>query len=82
MGFSRKKSEEALVVAFESTASALAFADAAKAAGLSGRLVPIPRTLSAGCGMAWRDSKDARNLVESILESEDIDDARIVVMKA
>lgn len=75
-----KKTEEALVVAFDSTASALVFQSRAGDFDLEGRLVPVPRSLSSGCGMAWRDNLDARPHVEELLADESIDDARIVVM--
>lgn len=44
-----------VVVSFHTTTDALAFKAAAEQAGLGGRLAPIPRQLSAGCGMAWRE---------------------------
>ena len=69
-----------LVVAFDSTASALAFASSAKSC-LSGRLIPVPRSLSAGCGIAWRESLGSKDLIESLIQEEGIDDARIVQMK-
>ena len=72
---------ETLVVAFESTASALAFGTAAEAATLPGRLFPIPRSLSAGCGIAWRGEPAHRAAVESVLKAEGIDDAQIVIME-
>lgn len=77
---SRKRKEKALVVVFDSTASALAFSSAAGQAGLEGRLFPVPRSLSAGCGIAWRDDPSRRDLAESVIASEGIEDARIVVM--
>ena len=80
MRANRKKSVEALVVAFDSTASALAFDSAAKRAELSGRLCPVPRSLSVGCGLAWRGDPAAQPQVQSLIDAEDIDDARIVVM--
>lgn len=80
MRFAFGKTERALVVAFDSTASALAFDDAAKAAGVPGRLFPVPRSLSAGCGMAWRGDPSLRPQVEELVASEDIDDAHIVEM--
>ena len=76
----RSKRNETLVVAFGSTASALAFSSAAGQAGLEGRLFPVPRSLSAGCGIAWRDDPSRRDLAESVIVSEGIEDARIVVM--
>lgn len=43
------------VASFHTTTDALAFKEAAVHEGLSGRLAPIPRQLSAGCGIAWRE---------------------------
>lgn len=40
------------VASFHTTTDALAFKQAAVGEGLRGRLAPIPRQLSAGCGMA------------------------------
>ena len=74
------KAEEVLVVAFDSTASALSFAATARSLGLAGRLIPVPRALSAGCGMAWREQPSNRPKVEALLVQEDIDDARLVLM--
>lgn len=76
----RKPKQETLVVVFDSTASALAFSNAADDAGLGGRLFPVPRSLSAGCGIAWRDDPAARALAESLVASMGIDDARVIVM--
>ena len=77
----RLSGEEALVVAFDSTASALAFASAAPGAQLEGRLIPVPRTLSAGCGMAWRELPANRAQVEALICAQDIDDAQLVLMR-
>ncbi|MGL4736006.1 MAG: DUF3343 domain-containing protein [Cellulosilyticaceae bacterium] len=43
------------VVTFKTTTQAMAFEEAAKAAGFGGRLIPLPRAIGAGCGLAWRD---------------------------
>lgn len=42
------------VASFHTTSDALAFQQAAFDHNLTGRLSPVPRQLSAGCGMAWR----------------------------
>lgn len=44
-----------VVVSFHTTTDALSFKQAAIGAGWKGRLAPIPRQLSAGCGMAWKE---------------------------
>lgn len=61
-----------LVIAFDTTAAALAFEAAAPAAGLTGRLIPVPTAITAGCGLAWRDDPASRNAARALLEQEGI----------
>ena len=50
----RVKSEK-VIVTFPTTTQAMKMEKAARACGAPGRLIPVPREISAGCGMAWRD---------------------------
>ena len=43
--------EERCVVTFRTTTGAMAMECSCKAAGVPGRLIPVPRTITAGCGM-------------------------------
>lgn len=56
------------VVAFPSTTQAVMMEHKARDQGLLGRLIPVPRQISAGCGMAWcgriEDSEKTRALLE------------------
>lgn len=61
-----------LVIAFDTTAAALAFDAGAPAAGLTGRLIPVPTAITAGCGLAWRDDPASRNAARALLEQEGI----------
>ena len=45
--------ERRLVVAFHTTHDAMAFEEYCHAHGAQGRLIPLPREISAGCGLAW-----------------------------
>ena len=45
--------ERRLIVAFHTTHDAMAFEDFCVARGVPGRLIPLPRQISAGCGLAW-----------------------------
>ena len=40
-------------MAFHTTHDAMAFEDYCHAQGAQGRLIPLPREISAGCGLAW-----------------------------
>ena len=43
-----------IVLSFGSTVAAMAWEKRCAEAGIPGRLIPLPRELSAGCGLAWR----------------------------
>ena len=45
--------ERRLIVAFHTTHDAMAFEDHCLSRGAEGRLIPLPREISAGCGLAW-----------------------------
>ena len=77
----KKECEEVLVVTYATTASAFAFKTCALQYQLEGRLIPVPRLLSAGCGMAW--SEPARNAarLEDMLAHEGLDYERVVPMR-
>ena len=42
------------VLSFRTPAEAMAWEKHCLAAGIPGRLIPLPREISAGCGLAWR----------------------------
>lgn len=66
-----------LVVAFDSTAAALAFEAAAGNTELTGRLIPVPTSITAGCGLAWREAPAHRPAVEQLLTELSIQDATL-----
>jgi hypothetical protein len=53
------------VIAFKNTTDAMAFEKIAKCEGFTGRIIPVPVSITAGCGLAWRE--DIANK-ESLLE--------------
>ena len=61
------------VASFHTTTDALAFKHAAVREGLRGRLAPIPRQLSAGCGMAWLEPGAAPAQLEALAQRSDIE---------
>ena len=48
-----RRRERRLIVAFYTTHDAMAFEDFCLSRGAEGRLIPLPREISAGCGLAW-----------------------------
>ncbi|QKF07887.1 DUF3343 domain-containing protein [Berryella wangjianweii] len=62
-----------VVITFHTHTDAIACQAACKAAGVEGRLVTIPRDLSAGCGYAWRCALDQRAESERVLADAGIE---------
>lgn len=56
-----------LIVTFSSTTQAIAGEKCLKAAGLPGRIIPVPRQISAACGLSWKAPTDARPRIEQAL---------------
>ena len=48
-----RQKKPALVVTFAATTDAMAMERICKETGAGGRLIPVPRVISAGCGLAW-----------------------------
>lgn len=64
-----RKKERKLVVTFHTTADAMAMEEACKAKNVQGRLIPVPRTISAGCGLAWCAGTECREALKMVMES-------------
>ena len=47
------KKEMKLIITFHTTTEAMAMEKVCKEAGADGRIIPVPRAISAGCGLAW-----------------------------
>ena len=61
---------EKCVVSFPTTSAAMAMEAACRAAGLPGRLIPLPRSISAGCGLCWAGPRSSREALEDLVVRE------------
>ena len=55
-----RQKKKALVVTFAATADAMAMERYCNEHQLPGRLIPIPREIHAGCGLAWKTLPDEK----------------------
>ena len=62
-----------LVVTFHTTAAAIGMEKLCAACGLAGRLIPVPRALTADCGMAWRAETAMRAALEALAAAEGLE---------
>ena len=68
-----REKQERFVVTFATTTGAMAMERACRAAGLPGRLIPVPRSITAGCGMCWSAPPDAGQELEALVIREKLD---------
>ena len=61
-----------LVVTFDATAAAMAAEKYCLERGVPGRLIPVPREITAGCGLAWKAEVDQEEAGTAALEAAGI----------
>jgi len=69
-----RRKELRLVVTFHTTADAMAMERCCRDAGIAGRLIPVPRELSAGCGLAWSSAPEDRDAVRAAMDRAGIEE--------
>ena len=76
-----RKKEKRLIAAFYTAHDAMAFEEFCQEAGAEGRLIPLPREISAGCGLAWSAPPDEEGKVRELLQSAGITAQHLVVLE-
>ena len=56
-----------LIITFATTTQAMAVEAFCQARGLPGRLIPVPREITAGCGLSWKAKPEEEELLVSAL---------------
>lgn len=72
----RKKTLK-LIVTFHTTADAMAMEKACKEHKVSGRLIPVPRTISAGCGLSWCAGLDELEQIKAVMKTVGIEEEAV-----
>ena len=68
----RQKTKK-LFVTFHTTAASMAMEKYCRAAGIEGRLTPVPRALTADCGIAWCSEPECRAAIEALLSEHGLE---------
>lgn len=64
-----------LVVAFHTTAAAMATEALCRRLGLAGKLISVPRQVTSDCGMAWSAPPELREMLKSRLAESGVETA-------
>lgn len=79
---SLRKKKPAFVIAFDATSQAMAADRYLTKNNLPGRLIPVPREITAGCGFAWKAEPDAQDRLMEALKKEGIQWASTHVLES
>ena len=55
-----REKKDTLVVTFQTTTQAMAAEKFCLERGLPGRIIPVPREITAGCGLSWKAAPEDR----------------------
>ena len=66
------RKEMKLVITFHTTTDAMAMEQICKKAGADGRIIPVPRSVTAGCGLAWCASPDSEDALVALMKDEGV----------
>ena len=58
------------IVTFHTTSAAMEMEDVCREENLNGRLIPLPKCISADCGLAWCSDIKESGSVEKLLEEK------------
>lgn len=66
------KRENRLVITFHTTTEAMAMEALCKKLGADGRMIPVPSSISAGCGLAWSAKPESEMALRLLMEENAI----------
>ena len=61
-----------LIISFDTTTVAMAVDALCRQEGIPGRIIPLPKEVSAGCGLSWRTEISQRPVMEALFQRENI----------
>ena len=65
-----REKKDTLVVTFKTTTQAMAAEKFCQSNGLPGRIIPVPREITAGCGLSWKAApEDQEALTKAFTEA-------------
>lgn len=64
-----RQKKPTLIITFASTTQAMAVEKYCMENGLPGRIIPVPREITAGCGLSWKAAPEDQQTLTATLQS-------------
>lgn len=56
------------IVTFQTTTAAMAFESLCERKNIPGRLIPVPKEISSGCGLAWCVEYESAGVIDDLIK--------------
>jgi hypothetical protein len=66
-----------LVITFNTTTEAMAMEDLCKSRHAPGCMIPVPQSISAGCGLCWCAQPDDRETLQALMQEAGLEPENI-----
>ena len=76
-----REKKPAFIIAFDETTQAMATDKFCTKHALPGRLIPVPRDITAGCGLAWKAAPEEKEILLDALRREGIEWASTYILE-
>ncbi|MDT3843991.1 MAG: DUF3343 domain-containing protein [Bacillota bacterium] len=76
-----REKKDYIILTFSTTRSAMRFEAFAAEKGIPGRTIPVPREISAGCGIAWRMDVGAYGNCRETIRSGGISPEKVTAVR-
>lgn len=73
-----RENKERIIIAFHTTSDAILMERLCKENAVKGRLIPVPREISAGCGLAWCSGPGEEEQLKAIMKQAGISEKQMV----
>ena len=67
-----RQKKPTLIITFATTTQAMAMEKFCAEQGLPGRIIPVPREITAGCGLSWKADPSQKDQLEEALKGSDM----------
>ena len=68
-----REKKEKIILTFHTTSESMRVEKIFKEYGIEGRLIPVPRKISAGCGIAWCSDIELKEKIMEVIEEKKIE---------
>ena len=67
-----RQRKETWILTFAGTTQAMQMEQYARSHSLPGRMIPVPREITAGCGLAWKAAPEEGSKIQAALDAAGI----------